>query len=103
MSWKQAGIIAAALVAFIALASFAKPFVDSDSPPWANVDRVKDTGNRVEARIVRGNILGMWRSKCESARGGNIGLAIVIDGQISELQDDYIRLTGLPYPLQACP
>lgn len=103
MSWKQIGIIAGALVALFTLGTGAMPVLQSDSPPWSGINRVSDSGNRIEARIVRGNILGMWRAKCEYRRAGNIALAQNVDEQIIDLQDDYVRLTGLPLQLQTCP
>lgn len=103
MNWKQIGVIAAALVALIAIASAAKPFIQSDPPPYANINRVKATGDDVTAYVIRGNILGRWSAKCEASRSGNNALALTIDEQISGLQDDYARLTGLQFPLRRCP
>lgn len=103
MNWKQISAVCGVLAALVAIVPAAAPFIQSDYPPYANINRVKTMGDDVTAYVIRGNILGRWSAKCEASRSGNNALALTIDEQISGLQDDYARLTGLQFPLRRCP
>lgn len=103
LTWTKGAAIVAVIAGVLSLRSTAASLALNDPMPWAGISRVNDSGNRIEARIVRGNILGMWRAKCEYRRAGNIALAQNVDEQIVDLQADYVRLTGLPLQLQTCP
>lgn len=112
MSWARIGVIVSALVAFGALISFAEPIL-GDPIPLAGIARVdgvqktlvntiQNDANRIEARIVGVSILGTWRAACDAQRTNKRDLAQAYSDQLSDLQIEYMRLTGLNYPLRPC-
>ena len=100
---KRVGIVSGACVSVIALVGAARPIMSSDAPPWASISRVSMSQDRVEAIIVRGNMMGAWRACRQAMREGNKPDADDFAAQISMLQAEYEGLTGLRYPIPDCP
>lgn len=106
--------IVAICVGVLALVAAARPLAMSDYPPYANIERIEKSSdhlvqkidvaqNRVEALIVRGNILGAWRSCRAAMREGDLAGADDFASQIADLQTEYEMLTGFKHMLPACP
>lgn len=111
--WASLAAGATAMTALLAAAHAVSPYLQSDPPPLANVTRVSDAVVAVtkvfdskisatQASVVKGQILGMWARLCDAERAKNISLAESYDAQLSDLQLDYMMLTGLTYPLRQC-
>lgn len=100
--WKRIGIIAGALVSVIALVSAASPVLRSDAPPWSGIVRVEKSSDHLEALMRQGQIRGTWRDYCNAFRSGNADLADTYSLALGDLQVEYQRLTGAPFPLRAC-
>jgi hypothetical protein len=67
---------------------------------------VKDGFNMVEAGRIAGNIIGMQTRYCDASRRGstnyNPALAQNLNETIADLQNQYMLLTGLHYPVRSC-
>ena len=114
MSLTRTQKIIAICVGSLSLVAAAWPAVVGDFPPLANIARVEKASehlvkkidvaqNSLEALIVRGNILGTWRSCRQAQREGDQRGADEYATQISALQTEYEMLTGFQYMLPACP
>lgn len=90
-----------------------QPFFASDPPPWAGkrqvgeevmtVAQMLDTKlNATQASVVKGQMLGMWARLCDAEHARNMALARSYEIQLSDLQQDYMMLTGLSYPFRQC-
>lgn len=111
--WKRAGIVFGVLASIGTLARCAEPLRESDSPPFASIGRVMDafTGlqgqmdvkaNGLEALILEGQILGMWRARCEAVLSHNMIAARSYDSEISRIQSRYQTVAGHQFILGQC-
>jgi hypothetical protein len=65
-------------------------------------DKFNASTQRIEARAIGTSIAGMHARYCDALRRKNIPEADSLSTVIAGLQQDYMMITGLPYPLGAC-
>jgi hypothetical protein len=91
-----------ATAAGIAVVMVALPFVRSDAPPYASVQRVNDLASMIRADLKATLIVPLHSRECEAQRTGQPALADSYASQVMELQAEYRALAGNDYPLHGC-
>jgi len=111
--WKRIGIVCGALLSLGTLATCAVPIARSDPPPLAGISRVDGSAEMlkktidkaakdIKLQMVIGQIRGTWARLCEAIRRRDMTEARTQDTDLSGLQEEHQKLTGLTYPLRQC-
>jgi len=92
---------------------FTRPLLISDAPPWAGITRVDGASVRLESKmdtkadalealILEGQILGMWRARCDAVLSRNMVAARSYDSEMSRMQSRYQTIAGHQFFLGQC-
>mgnify|MGYP003650268703 CR=1 FL=1 len=65
-------------------------------------NKIDHATNRLDAGRIKGNLIAMQTRYCDAVRARNIPLADSISAIISELQVEYVRVTGTAFLMRDC-
>ena len=108
-TWKNGGVVVAALVGIFSLSSVALPVLQSDAPPWASIRTVgqaammvRDSIDDLKADIIAARLFNYRREQCKAIRGGDMRLAATIGDQIQMTVAEYFATTGRTFDIRPC-
>lgn len=109
VTWKNIGIVIAAVVGLSTLSGMALPVLRSDPPPWASIKTVGEAAQMVRDSIkdlkidmLTARIFNYRREQCTAIRRGDMRLASTIGDQIRRSASEYYDLTDREFDLRPC-